>query len=158
LTARAEFENPEPSREQLTVSELEKILDLQNRILGEAVISDDYQGLLSKLCSLAESLTPNSVATVMLFEPGNETLYVESAPSLDDEGKRAFKGLKVGEGSCGNAVCHGEPMYVCNTLEDARWGNVIDVARRFFTSVGSHAVGSIPVGICDDSTLRLRGR
>lgn len=131
MTARARFENPEPADDDLTADELQKVLHLQSSILGEAVISDDHAGLLGKLCSLAETFTPNSVATVMLYEAGQRSLYVKSAPSLDEAGIAAFNGLKVGEGSCGNAVFHGEPMYVCNARQDARWENVVELAERF---------------------------
>ena len=131
MTQADRFENVEPSNDELTAEELQKILDLQSSILSQAVISDDYVGLLDKLCLLAESFTPNAVATVMLYEPEKDGLYVVSAPSLDESAIAAFNGIRLGEGSCGNAVFHGIPMYVCNARQDARWENVIDLAVRF---------------------------
>ena len=87
--------------------------------------------LLDELCTLAESFTPNAVATVMLFSDDRETLYVEAAPSLTAEAIEAFDGLRPGKGSCGNAVFHNAPMFVCNTSTDARWNSLADIAQKY---------------------------
>ena len=131
MTNRNDFANPPISNPQLSAEDLQKILSLQSQMLEDAVVSDDHEGLLDKLCLLAESFTPNAVASVMLLDPVTDTLFVENAPSLTDEGIEAFNGLRQGDGSCGNAVYHKEAMYVCNTFEDHRWTNMVDVAQRF---------------------------
>lgn len=131
MTSRLDFENPEIINPQLSAEDLQNILSLQSQILEEAVVSDDHSQLLDKLCLLAESFTPNAVATVMLYDRSRGTLHVENAPSLNEEAIEAFNGLREGDGSCGNAVYHTEAMYVCNTFEDARWSKIVDVARQF---------------------------
>ena len=131
MTEQTQFKNPSIPQGALAADELQKILSIQQNILTRAVVSEDTPRLLDDLCLLAESFTTNAVATIMVADPGAKTLNVESAPSLDHEAIEAFNGLRIGSGSCGNAVFHNEPMYVCNTLEDARWNDVVDLARRF---------------------------
>ena len=94
-------------------------------------MSEDFGRLLDDLCLLAESFTTNAVATIMLTDHTSGLLNVGNAPSLSKDALEAFNGLRPGSGSCGNAVFHNEPMYVCNTLQDARWETLTDVAQRF---------------------------
>ena len=131
MTERTAFENLQSENVPLSASELEKILLLQGKMLRRAVIRNDYDRLLDELCLLAESFTPNAVATIMLYDEGRNALFVENAPSLNSEAIEAFNGIRSGDGSCGNAVYHNEAMYVCDTLTDARWSNVIGLAVRF---------------------------
>lgn len=131
MTNQCDFDNPAITNPSLSAADLQKILSLQSRILEEAVVSDDHSRLLDELCQLAESFTPNAVATIMLVDRDSRTMNVVNGPSLSQEAMDAFNGLKVGDGSCGNAVFHGEEMYVCNTLEDLRWVNMRDVAEEF---------------------------
>ena len=100
-------------------------------MLRKAVVSNDHKALLDELCLLAESFTPNAVATVMLFDEARTALFVENAPSLSDDAIEAFQGLRSGDGSCGNAVFHNEPMYVCDTFDDPRWSRLTEMATRF---------------------------
>lgn len=131
MTERLAFTNPEIADAPLSASELNKILLLQGKMLRQAVIHNDFSELLDELCLLAESFTPNAVASIMLYDAKREALFVENAPSLNDEAIEAFNGIRSGDGSCGNAVYHNEAMYVCNTKVDKRWINVIDLAARF---------------------------
>ena len=131
MTERSAFDNPPIQGPSITSDQLQRILTLQGKILREAVIRNDHAMLLDEVCLLAESFTSNAVATIMLLDPAAGTLHVESAPSLSAEDIEAFNGLRSGDGSCGNAVYHNEVMYVCNTLEDARWARITDLATRF---------------------------
>ncbi len=130
MTERVRFKNPEITEHGLSSVDLEKVLSVQSAILQAAVVSEDTVGLLDQLCRLAESVTPQSVATVMLFQRELDGLYVEAGPSLSETAVLAFNGLKLGEGSCGNAVFHNEPMYVCDTSQDARWETRRDLASQ----------------------------
>lgn len=150
MTARHRFDNPEFVRPLLNASDLQKILSLQGTILQKAVVSDQHRELLDELCILAESFTPNSVATIMLLDTESGTLNVANGPSLTPEAILAFNGLRPGQGSCGNAVFHGEAMYVCNTHEDSRWEDLRDIATKF----GIRSCFSFPIR---DANNRLIG-
>ncbi len=131
MTERSAFENPTIKNPSLSTADLQKILSLQGDMLRQAVIGNDYGQLLDELCLLAESFTSNAVASVMLYDDSREALFVESGPSLSDEAIVSFNGFRAGDGSCGNAVFHNEAMYVCNTYEDPRWSNIVDIAKQF---------------------------
>lgn len=131
MTERAAFTNPLIDDAPLSASELEEILLLQGKMLRQAVIRHDYQQLLDELCLLVESFTPNAAASIMLYDESGETLRVENAPSLSADAIEAFNGIRSGDGACGNAIYHNEAMYVCNTLEDKRWDNIIELVARF---------------------------
>lgn len=129
MTDRNRFENP-AVHSSLSASDLTMILTLQGEMFKRAAVRSDYMGVLDELCELAESFTSNAVAAVMLYSSERDELFVESAPSLSPEAIELVNGIRPGQGSCGNAVFHGEPMYVCNTLSDARWENVRDIATK----------------------------
>ncbi|MCR9202540.1 MAG: ATP-binding protein [Planctomycetaceae bacterium] len=130
MTERCAFENPEIPRTGLSAKLLESLLGMQSRMLRRIVLEGDYAAILDDLCRLAESLLTDAVATVMLFDHARDGLFVESGPSLNQLALAAINGLKAGQGSCGNTVFHNEPMYVCNTQDDARWISHRDVARQ----------------------------
>lgn len=129
MTDRSEFENPAIDDAGLSAALLQQILSIQTRML-ERIVLNEHTSLLDELCRLAESVTSNAVASVMLFDRSRDGLFVESGPSLNQFALDALNGLKSGEGSCGNTVFHNEPMYVCNTQDDARWTRHRDVARQ----------------------------
>ena len=131
MTDRSLFENPEVEEPQLSHDDVQRIMFLQREMLRNALIRSDFDVLVDELCQLAESYFEGSVATVMLFNQQRDALYVANAPSLDDEVVEAFAGLCPGDGSCGNAVYHNEPMYVSDTQSDLRWRNVEHLAIRF---------------------------
>lgn len=131
MTERSAFVNPQIDETPLSAAELEEILRLQGKMLREVMISNDYKQLLDELCLLAESFTPNAAASIMLYDETGEALRVENGPSLTEEAIEAFNGIRSGDGTCGNAIYHNEAMYVCNTREDKRWVNIIDLVVRF---------------------------
>ena len=134
MTSQYDFKNPTVINPSLTANDLEKILLLQSQILEKAVVSDDYDQVLDELCLLAESYTPSSVAAIMSVDSATQTLNVVNGPSLSPEAVEAFNGLRLGEGSCGNAVLHGKEIYVCDTHKDLRWENLRRVAEEFHIS------------------------
>ena len=54
----------------LSNTEYNQILDIQQQILEMTASHNQISQILSKLCSLAESLLPNSVASIMLKNKG----------------------------------------------------------------------------------------
>lgn len=131
MTDKNRFENPELESCPIQQSDFEELLELQSSILGVAASSNDCADLMTQLCFMAEKLTPDSVASIMLYNKSDDRLYVHTAPSIPQEAIDALNGLQVGAGSCGNAVYHDEAMYVCNTLEDNRWCDTRSFAETF---------------------------
>ena len=141
MTARNQFHNPTADSTSITPVQLEDLIDLQSTILGATVGNDNQGELLERLCLFAEKLALEAVASVMVYDQNKEQLFVEAAPSIPADAIKDLNGLKVGEGSCGNAVFHNEPMYICNTLTDSRWDNV----RSFAETYKINACWSSPV-------------
>jgi signal transduction histidine kinase/CheY-like chemotaxis protein len=140
MTERNLFQDIASDLNPIIQSDFDELLELQNSILGVAVSHDNCKELMEKLCLMSEKLTPESVASVMLYNKREEVLYVHTAPSIPQDAIDALNGLKAGVGSCGNAVYHNEAMYVNNTMEDARWCDVQEFASTFNIS----ACWSIP--------------
>lgn len=131
MTDKRLFNNPEPDSSPILQSDFDELLELQSSILRVSAGSDDFADLTRQLCFMAEKLTPDSVASIMLYNKADERLYVHSAPSIPQEAIDALNGLKIGVGSCGNATYHDEATYVCNTMQDNRWSEVRDFAKAF---------------------------
>lgn len=117
---------------QLSAEEYNQILNMQQQILEMLALNYPSSKILSELCYLAESLLPNSVASIMLKNKNN-VLEVEVAPSIPNNAKSLLTNLTPGpyNGSCGNAVYKNEPQYVKNTFADSRWDNLKSLAIDF---------------------------
>jgi diguanylate cyclase (GGDEF)-like protein len=144
------------------ISQQNDLLNLQNQILDEIVKSQkSSQALLDDLCRCAEALVPNALASIMLFDEPQSTLTVKAAPNVPLPVINDLEGLKpaLDGGSCGHAVFTSEATYVCNTLQDKRWGGIKNVAEKyqitacwsqpiFFedeTAIGSFALSSFEI-------------
>jgi len=141
MTSFDKFKNPVVDASPIEQSKLEKLLELQSSILGATVTSNNYEDLLKQVCLFAEKLTPNSIASIMVYDKAKNQLFVHAAPSMPIEAQKELDGLAVGDGSCGNAVYHNEDMFVCNTLTDERWSNL----QSFATKFKIHACWSSPI-------------
>lgn len=120
----------------LTSIEYNQILNLQQQILEMLSTNINTSQILSKLCLLAESLLPNSVASIMLKNKEDGLMSIKAAPSIPQNGQDRLANLKPGPtgGSCGNAVFKNLPQFVKNTFTDKRWAGLKEVAIDF-TSV-----------------------
>ncbi len=134
MTKKDLFKDPELDSLSIRQSDFDDLLELQSSILGLAANNDNCSDLMKRLCFMAEKLTPDSVASIMLYEEEEDKLYVHTAPSLPQKAVDALNGLQVGTGSCGNAVYHKKAMYVSNTLEDNRWCETRNFAEAFNVS------------------------
>ena len=141
MTLFDKFDNPAADASPIEQSKLEKLLELQSSILGATVTSNNYEDLLEQVCLFAEKLTPDSIASIMLYDKAKNQLFVHAAPSMPADVRSELDGLTVGDGSCGNAIYHDEDMFVCNTLTDSRWDNVQNFATKFKV----HACWSSPI-------------
>jgi len=81
----------------LTTEQMENLLLLQQKILGKIAFGNQYQEILDDLCRSAESMLPNSIASIMLFNDARDNLSVKSAPSMSLEAVNALNGLVPGE-------------------------------------------------------------
>jgi len=117
----------------ITPQQYNDILHIQQQILEMMASQGRVSDILARLCSMAESLLPNSVASVMMLNPETGLMSVLSAPSVPPVGHMALAHLKPGPGggSCGNAVFRNEPQYVFNTFDDQRWTNIRQIAYDF---------------------------
>jgi diguanylate cyclase (GGDEF)-like protein len=127
------LDNYELEEVSITPQEYNDILDIQQKILGMIASRGHYKTILENLCTLAEKLLPNSVASIMLVDQETGLMSVLSAPSIPQVGHDALKNLQPGSGggSCGNAVFRNEAQYVINTFEDGRWKDLRKVAVDF---------------------------
>ena len=125
----------ENKNDEIVLSQVEynQILNIQQQILEMLASHYETSTILSKLCSLAESLLPNSVASIMLKDKKTGLMSILSAPSIPSSGHIFLANLKPGPkaGSCGNAVFHNQPQYIKNTFKDAKWEDLRQVTIDF---------------------------
>jgi len=117
----------------ISADEYNHLSDLQLKILEMSASHGKVADVLAHLCQLAESLLPNSIASIMLKDPKTGLMSVLSAPSVPKVGIDALANLKPGPGagSCGNAVFRNEAQFVKNTFEDDRWVDLRQLAYDF---------------------------
>ncbi|MBN2816148.1 MAG: EAL domain-containing protein [Campylobacterales bacterium] len=117
----------------ITPEQYNHILALQQELLSLTAYENDTQSILNRLCSMAEALLPNSVASLMLYDITRSHLNVKAAPSISQEAIETLNGIVPGPyaGSCGNAVYKGEPQYIINALEDERGRDFFEKAKAF---------------------------
>ena len=127
------LENIDLNEVEITAQEYNEILNIQSEVLEMLASHGNFTDILARLCTMAESLLPNSVASIMLLDKTTGLMNVLSAPSIPQVGHDALKNLQpdAGGGSCGNAVYHNEPQYVQDTFKDDRWTNLRQVAYDF---------------------------
>jgi len=107
-----------------------EIQNIQHKIFEMAAQRAVSSDILDELCLLAETLLPNSVASIILKDKNNGLLQMMYAPSISAEAVARFKNLKPGprSGSCAKAVYQNKSQYVLNTFTDERWADVREVA------------------------------
>lgn len=135
------FQSPVPDY-QLSLEEQQSILDIQYSVLEMVASNKPAQEVLVNLCSMAESLLPNSLSSIMLLQE-HGGLEVLCAPNIPPEGKRRLNDLQPGPsgGSCANAVYHNEPVFVTDAQTDDR---CIDT-QELFKHYELHACWSTPI-------------
>lgn len=118
---------------EITAQEYNEIISFESKVFELMASREKTRVILAKLCSLAESMVKDSVASIMLRDKTTGKLNVLSAPSIPDQGHEALANLTPGPtgGSCGNAVYKNEPQYVENTFTDNRWSDIKNIAIDF---------------------------
>jgi len=127
------LDNVELDDVPITSREYNEILELQQVILSMMASHGRASVVLGELCSLAEKLLPNSVASIMMTNSETGLMSVLTAPSIPPVGHEALANLKpgTGGGSCGNAVFSNEAQYVQDTFNDPRWTDIRQIAYDF---------------------------
>jgi PAS domain S-box-containing protein/diguanylate cyclase (GGDEF)-like protein len=117
----------------LSQEQYSHVLNLQKVILESVAQRRATNEILDKLCSMAESMLPNSVASIMIKDTNTGLMDMIHAPSVPPEGFARFKDLKPGSGagSCGNAIYKNEPQFITNTFTDAKWEDLRQIAYDF---------------------------
>ena len=128
--------------EDLSESEQQDILHLQQEILAAVAQNLDHLTVIRQVCLLEEQLLPDAVASVMLLDE-QKLLQLYVAPSIPAEAAARLRSLRPGPhaGSCGNAVYRGEAVFVSNTRSDPRWQELRPLALDF----GLMACWSMPI-------------
>jgi PAS domain S-box-containing protein/diguanylate cyclase (GGDEF)-like protein len=117
----------------ITAQQHDIIADIHQQTLEKIVSDGPVTDILNSLCLLAESVLPNTVASIMMIETSDGLLNVMCAPSMPSAGHDTLANLLpgLGGGSCGNAIYYNKPQYVQNTFEDPRWEHLRHVAYDF---------------------------
>jgi len=128
--------------EDLSESEQQEILHLQQEILAAVAQNLDHLAVIRQVCLLEEQLLPDAVASVMLLDE-QKLLQLYVAPSIPAAAAVRLSNLRPGPhaGSCGNAVYRGEAVFVSNTHSDLRWQELRPLALDF----GLMACWSMPI-------------
>jgi len=121
----------------------DQLLLSQKKILERVALGGDFQQMLDELCVASELLVPESVCSVMCFDPTQQHLNVISGPNIPGVLVDRLNGTipAAKSGSCAAAVSQNTPVYVSNTLEDKCW---LD-ARQLALDFSIHACWSHPV-------------
>ena len=130
---KIDYQNEDNNEVTLSPNEYNQILNIQQQILEKIASHKPTSEILEKLCLLAESFLPNSVASIMIKNKETGLMNVKTAPSIPQKAQDNLANLKPGPngGSCGNAVFKNKPQFVQNTFEDDRWSNLRQVAIDF---------------------------
>jgi len=128
-----------------TREQADSLLRIQNNILQQLAAGAEHEDVLNALCKAAETLIPNAVASVMIFDPSHSFLEVIAAPSIPQQAIDRLNGLVPSPqaGSCGTAVYSDKPQYVCNTEMDQRWRSL----QSFVSDFNIRACWSNPIRI-----------
>ena len=136
---------------KLASQEVEQLLRLQKNILEAVALGSRTQFVLDLLCTSAEAMVADSLASIMLYSEDRSCLNVAAAPSAPADVIELLNGMVPGEqsGSCGTAVFAEAPVIVCNTLHDIRWSNLKSIAEQ----TGIRACWSLPVRISNGDVI-----
>lgn len=94
---------------------------LQTRVLEAMARDRPLREVMELVCSEAEKLAPEVVATILAVRDGR--LHPLAGPSLPAHFGAAIEGLAIGPnvGSCGTAAWRGEPVLVTDIANDPLW-------------------------------------
>src|SRR6266852_5127472 len=132
----------------------ETLLAGENRILEMVATGKPLADILGELCRLVDSISTDSMATVLLVDSAN-CLRIGAAPRIPNDFMSLIDGIKIGPkvGSCGTAAYRKEQVIVTDIETDPLWEDLRELARQY----GLRAGWSSPIFSSDRSVLAVFG-
>ncbi|MFO7705685.1 MAG: EAL domain-containing protein [Halopseudomonas sp.] len=102
-------------------------LNVLDGLLGRAGMRD----MASQLAKAWESVQMGQRVSLLLLDPDSGAVQTLAAPSMPEQYNQALNGMVPAEGvgSCGTAICRGEPVYVSDVRNDPLWQDFQDLAE-----------------------------
>ena len=127
------FFTDKPEEVEVTPKQYEDVLNFQEAIMEMIAKNESYHHILNNLCKMAESLFPDTVASIMLLDKETNLLSLKFAPSIPKDSWYMLENIEPSpyNGSCPNALYRNEPQYVINTDTDIRWKDACDIREAF---------------------------
>lgn len=121
----------------------EMILRAEFHILEVIARGDALPEVLEQIVLGVESLSHDTIASILLLDPDGIHVHYGAAPNLPDAYNLALEGASIGpnDGSCGTAAYRREPVIVNDIEEDPLWIDYRELARTH----GLRACWSIPI-------------
>ncbi len=113
-----------------------------NSLLGKLALGLEKDQLNQEIISLSEHLFGERKASILRFDPQQNSLHVEYAPSLPDFYNQAIEGVRVGEkvGSCGAAAFLRQTVVAENINHHSNWQPYLALTQK----ANLHACWSVP--------------
>ena len=126
----------------------------ENKILEMVAAGKPLSAILEELCFLVDSISPDSMASVLLVDSANR-LRKGAAPRFSKEFISLVDGIEIGPavGSCGTAAYRKEQVIVTDIETDPLW----EVYRGLALTYGLRAGWSTPILSSDRSVLGVFG-
>jgi hypothetical protein len=123
---------------------------MQQEILEAMACGTPLATTMELLCRKVELMAPSVICSVLQVDP-QQRLHHVASPSLPTHYASAIDGLQASPkaGSCGTAVCRGEPVEVIDIATDPLW----DDYRNLVLPLGLRACWSSPFKSSDGRVL-----
>ncbi|MBI1244356.1 MAG: GAF domain-containing protein [Alphaproteobacteria bacterium] len=110
----------------------EVLRNAEDRVLRGLIEDQPLTELLEFVCRAVEHVMPGSACSIMLVGPDGRHLRAVAAPSFSAEFRTAFDEVEIapGAGTCGEAICRGEPVVTADIGSDPLWTRFRDIARQ----------------------------
>lgn len=119
------------------------LLDGQNRVLKMIAAAEPLDDTLDAIAQVVDDQHPESMASILIADPGGRTMTGKAAPRLPREVRDTFASVPVADnvGSCGTAAFRRQPVVVTDLVSDPKWAPWRDLVLRN----GLRACWSTPV-------------
>lgn len=123
----------------------------ERRAMEMLAASAPLEDILATILSVIEELAPDTLASVLLYDPATRRLRIGAAPSLPAVWNQHVDGLEIGPaaGSCGTAVFRRDAVFVRDIETDPLWAQARELVRPF----GLRACWSTPILANDGRVL-----
>ena len=123
----------------------------ERRALEMLAASAPLEDILATIISVIEELVPETLASVLLYDPATMRLRTGSAASLPPAWNQLVDGTVIGPaaGSCGTAAFRRDAVFVRDVETDPLWDTIREAVRPF----GLRACWSMPILANDGRVL-----